>query len=184
MPGDTAWLYARDYSAAELAVMIAEKVGVNPFAGKASDAPPPRMTSLVGEAVFDYSNHNGRYVIGRGTLEFETKWSKASNTRIHVYNDPPSIYGIALGPREWTAIDQVLNARFLNYTSRSRKPRVGQIVVFRNREGFYAAVQVLGIKDDSRGDASDELRFRYAIQPDGSDNFTGLNAMDDGNATT
>ena len=36
--------------------VIAQKLGVKPFEGKASDVPPPRMTSLVGEAVFDYSN--------------------------------------------------------------------------------------------------------------------------------
>ena len=40
-----------------------------------------------------------------------------------------------------------------------------------------AAVQVLEIKDDTRGDDSDELRFRYAIQPDGSDNFAMLGAV-------
>ena len=54
----------------DLAAMIAEKIGIRRFEGKASDVPPPRMTSPTGEAVFDYSNHNGRYVIGRGPLEF------------------------------------------------------------------------------------------------------------------
>ena len=43
--------------------------------------------------------------------------------------------------------------------------------MLRNTEGFYAAVHVLGIKDVSRGDDRDELRFRYAIQSDGSDSF-------------
>ena len=69
------------------------------------------------------------------------------------------------------------SAASLDYTSRSRIPLVGQVVVFRNMAGFYAAVQVLGIKDDTRGDDSDELRFRYAIQPDGSDNFAMLSAV-------
>ena len=182
LSGDVGYLRADDYSAAELAAMIAEKAGVNPFVGKASDAPPPRMTSLVGEAVFDYSNHNGRYVIGRGKLEFETKWGRASNTSIHVYNDPQSLYGIAVGPLEWTAIDHVVNARSLDYTSEARTPRVGQIVLFQNRSDFYAAVQVLGIKDASRDDISDELRFRYVIQPDGSDDFTNLRAVSEGDA--
>ena len=43
--------------------------------------------------------------------------------------------------------------------------------MLRNTSGFYAAVHVLGIKDDSRHDDRDELRFRYAIQSDGSDSF-------------
>ena len=178
LPGDVAYVRAQDCSPAELASMIAEKLGVKPFEGKASDVPPPRMTSLVGEAVFDYSNHDGHYVIGRGTLEFETSWSKGSNISIHVYNEPPSINGIALGLCEWTAIPHVVNAGSLDYTSRSRTPRVGQIVLFRNVHGFYAAAHLLEIKDDSRGDDSDELRFQYVIQPDGSDNFTTLSTVE------
>ena len=166
-----AYICAQHYSPAELASMIAERLGVKPFEGKASDVPPPRMTSRVGEVVLDYSNHNGRYLIGKHAVAFETRWSKASNVCIHVYNDPPSINGIALGLREWTAITQVVNAGSLDYSSRRRSPRVGQIVVFRNCGGFYAAARVLKIKDDSRGDDHDELRFEYAIQADGSDNF-------------
>ena len=123
--------------------VIAQKLGVEPFAGKASDVPAPRMTSLVGEVVFDYSNYNGLYVIGRGPLEFETKWSRASDVSIHVYDDPPSINGVALGPREWTTIQQVIDAKSLDFTSRGRQPRIGQIVVFRNVNGFYAAARVL-----------------------------------------
>ena len=122
-------------------------------------------------------NHNGRYVIGHGSLEFETAWTKASNTSIHVYNDPPSINGLALGRQDWTDIDQVAGAASLDYTSRVQTPLAGQIVVFRNVVGFYAAVEVLGVKDDTRGDDSDELRFRYAIQPNGSDNFAMLGAV-------
>ena len=174
---DLVYLGAENHPPAELAAMIAEKLGIKPFQGKASDVPPPQMTSLSGEAVFNYANHNGRYVIGHGKLEFETKWSKASNTSIHVVNDPPSINGIALGRRDWTEIDQVAGAASLDYTSRVRTPPVGQVVVFRNVAGFYAAVRVLEIKDDTRGDDSDELRFRYAIQSDGSDHFATLRTV-------
>ena len=62
----------------------------------------------------------------------------------------------------------------LDYTSRARSPCVGQIVVLRNVNGFYAATRVLTIKDDTRGDDHDELRFEYAIQDDGSDNFIAV----------
>ena len=171
LPSDVMYLRAEDYEPAALASMIAEKLGIMPFTGKASDVPPPRMTSLSGEAVFNYSNHNGRYVIGRETLEFETKWSKASNVSIHVSNNPDSINGIALGQLEWTDISQVVNAESLDYTSINRTPRVGQVVIFRNNHGFYAALRLLEIKDDTRDDDHDELRFQYAIQSDGTDNF-------------
>ena len=170
LPESVLYLEANDYTPAQLAAMIVEKIGVDPYSGKASDVPPPRMTSPVGEVVFDYSNFNGRYTIGSGTAEFETKWTKASNVDIHIYNDPDSINGVALDRRA-TFIHEVTGGALLNYTSRTRPPRLGQIVVLRNRHGFYAAIQILEIKDDTRGDDSDQLRFRYAIQTDGSDNF-------------
>ena len=171
LPTSIKYEQADDHTPAELAAMIAEKIGVKPFMGKASNVPPPRMTSLTGEAVFDYSNHNGRYVIGRGQLEFETAWSKASDTSIHVNNDPPSINGVALD-RRYKSIAQVSNAKDLDYTSRFRMPKLGEIVILRNVNGFYAALHVLEIKDDTRGAEKDELRFRYVIQSNGSDNFT------------
>ena len=173
LPDSILYLSANDYSPAALSTTIARKLGIADFDGKASDVPPPRMTSPVGEVVFDYSSYNGRYVIGSGAAEFETKWSKASNRSIHVYNDPKSINGVALD-RDATSIHEVTNAAALNYTSRTRSPATGEVVALRNRNGFYAAVHVVNIKDDRRGDDRDELRFRYAIQADGTDNFVGF----------
>ena len=171
LPTDIIYLNAGELTPAQLAAMIANKLGMRPFAGKASEVPPPRMTSPTGEVVFDYSSYNGRYVIGSGVLEFETKWTKASDTSIHVYNDCPSINGVALA-RGCDSISQVGNAAPLDYSSRTRTPSLRQIVVLRNTENFYAAIHVLGIKDDSRHDDRDELRFRYAIQANGLGDFT------------
>ena len=176
LPDDVIFLRADDYTLAQLSTAIAEKLGVDRFQGKASELPPPRMTSPMGEVVFDYSSYNGRYVIGSGHLKFETKWTKAGKTSIHVYNDPPTINGVALA-RGITSIPQVLNATALDFTSRTRTPSLGQIVVLRNAKGFYAALQVLGIKDDTRGDSHDQLRFRYAIQPDGSNSFANIDKI-------
>ncbi len=178
LPCTTLCLSAVNKEPSEIAAMICGKLGVKPFAVKADAVPPPRMTSPTGEAVFDYSSHNGRYVIGRGPMEFETKWSKASNDGIHLYHDPPSIYGVALA-KGCQSIEEVTNAAALDYTSRARTvPRDG-VAVLRNVNGFYAALQILDIKDDRGADDCDELRFRYAIQVDGSDGFSALA----GNAT-
>ena len=174
LPDSIRYEHAHDHTSEELAAMVAEKLGIKRFVGKASNVPPPRMTSPTAEVVFDYSNHNGRFIIGRGSLEFETRWSKARDTSIHVYNDPNSINGIAIAKR-CTSIAQVVHAKALDYTSRYRTPHRGEVVVFRNVNGFYAAVHVLEIKDDSRSDEWDELRFRYAIQSNGSDDFTEFN---------
>lgn len=170
LPDSISYEDAKKRSPAELAALIAEKIGVPRFSGKAHEVPPPRMTAQTGEAVFDYSSYNGRYVIGTGALTFETKWTKASDTSIYLYNDPPSIHGVALA-RGCTSISSVAAAEELDYTSRVRTVRVGGVAVLRNTGGFYAALHVLDIKDDTRGHAMDELRFRYAIQADGSDSF-------------
>lgn len=174
LPGTAAFLEAGDYQPFELASMITEKLGISPFSGKASDVPAPRSTALSGEVSFDYSAYNGRYVIGRGNLEFETAWSKASDKQIYVYNDPNSINGVALCSLEVSNLWEVSNAAALDFTSRARDPRVGQIAVLRNIHGFYVAIQVLGIKDDTRGHDEDELHIGYVIQPDGSDGFSSL----------
>lgn len=169
LPDDLIYVHADDYSPAELAAMIAEKAGQLPSAAKASQVAPPRMTSLTGEVVFDYGSYNRRYVIGQGRLEFETQWSPASSRSIHIYNDPPSINGVALA-RGCESISQVANAEKLDYTSRARTASLGEVVVLRNSEGFYAALQVLGIKH-WKHDHKEELRFIYSIQSDGSSNF-------------
>ena len=171
LPTDTIYESAQKLPPAQLSALIAKKLGIRPFAGKASQRPPPRTTAPTGKVVFDYSSFNGSYVIGSGMLEFETKWTKASDTTIYASNDPPSINGIAMA-RGCTSISQVKNAASLDYSSRIRTPSLGQILVLRNIDGFYAALQVLEIKDDSRRDDRDEIRFRYAIQSNGSDDFT------------
>jgi hypothetical protein len=73
-------------------------LGPNPFTSvPAPSAPlisfgPERYVSpaMSGTVMFDYSNNNGRYVLGAGDMAFETAWS-GGGTSIHAYKDPPSI---------------------------------------------------------------------------------------------
>jgi hypothetical protein len=98
-------------------------------------------------------------------------WSKSSDASVILYNDPPSISGIAVA-RGVTSIAGVANASAYDFTSRTLRPQVGEIAVLRNVEGFYAAIQILGIKDDTRGADRDGIRIRFAIQPDGTGSFS------------
>ena len=84
LPGDVLYQKGHEHTPEQVAAMIARKLGVQPYDGKASHVPAPRMTSLIGEVSFDYSGHDGRYVVGSGVLEFETMWTKASDTSIYV----------------------------------------------------------------------------------------------------
>ena len=170
LPDTMQYLMAERFTPAELALEISKKIGVKSTAGKASDLPPPASGALSGEVTFDYAAHDGRYVIGTGATAFETRWSKASDNSIHLLNDPPSIYGVAIA-RGASKFAEIPDASSYDFTSRSRTPRVGEIVVLRNTNGFYAAVQILQVKDDSRGATSDALTIRYLILPDSSNNF-------------
>jgi hypothetical protein len=138
---------------------------------KASEVPPPQVSSLSGEATFDYSAFNGRFIIGSGAQQFETMWSKSSDADIILYNDPPSINGMAVAKGS-TRISDVVDASAYDFTSRTRRVKVGEIAVLRNIHGFYAAVHILAIKDDTRGSDCDEARIRFGIQPDGSPSFS------------
>ena len=125
---------------------------------------------LSGRATFDYSNNNGLYTIGDGDLSFETKWSKASDTSIHLYNDPPSIESVAIAIGA-TSIESVTDAASYDGSSRSRTLQEAEVAVLKNRHGNFAALQVLDVKDRTRSDDRDELTFRYVINPGGGRSF-------------
>jgi hypothetical protein len=164
----------RRTSPAELAVLVCEKLGRIPVSIKANEVPAPVNLLLAGEARFDYSSHDGRFRIGQGLLEFETRWSKGSDKTIRCYSDSTNLRGVALAPRG-AALGELASVASLDYTSRVRSVPLGQIVILQNTKGIYAAVRVLGIQDNTRGGADrDELHFAYWIQSNGSDSFVGL----------
>jgi hypothetical protein len=127
--------------------------------------------SICGTVTFDYSNNNGRYALGQGELMFETAWSKAGKTSIHIYNDPESIHTVALA-KGVGDINEIIDSRGYDTSSRARTVHVGQIVILQNKSGFYAAIIVLSIKDDTSSDENDEVTFKYQIQTNGSPDFT------------
>ena len=102
---------------------------------------------------------------------FETRWSKASDRSIHAYRDPPSIRTVAL-VKDKKEISSIDDARVYDGSSRTRSPNVGQIVLIQNTNGFFAALKILDIKDDTRGSQFDELTFEYVIQANGTPDFT------------
>ena len=136
---------------------------------------PERYVSpaLSGIVTFDYSNNNGRYTLGAGDMAFETAWSGASNTAIHVYTNPPSIRSVALatGVR---AIGDIEDASVYDTSSRVRSPHLGEIVVWQNSSSYYAAVKIEMLKSKSHGQTTDEISFTYAIQSNRTLSFKGL----------
>lgn len=124
-----------------------------------------------GTITFDYSNNNGRYFIGQEELLFEIDFSKSSDWNIQLLNDPISIKTIAL-VKDFQDIKLIKDARTYDGSSRIRRPKINQIAILQNTNGFYAAIKISDIKDDSRGSENDEVTFDYYIQTNGSSDFT------------
>ena len=129
--------------------------------------------SVKGRVTFDYSNNNGRYFIGQNELMFELDFSKSSDRCIQLYNDPASIKSVAVVKDKSEIID-IEDARLYDASSRVRRPKVNQIAIVQNSNGFYAAIKILDVKDDTRGAEFDEVTFEYLIQTNGSPDFTSL----------
>jgi len=122
---------------------------------------------------FDYSNNNGRYVLGAGDMAFETAWSGGSNTAIKGYSDPPSIRSVALavGAQQIGAIH---DASVYDTSSRVRSVHLGEILVWQNVAGYFLATKVLRLSSRTHGKPNDQLEFRYAIQANRTASFEGL----------
>ena len=173
LPGDVLYPHALDYSPFELAIEIAKKLGVKPFEGKASHTPPPQKGEPTGQVIFNYSNYDGRYLIGQGTSTFETKWSRASNTSIYILNDPDTINGVALAGNVEN-ISAIKDANQCDFTSRTRCPQLHEIAVLRNTNGIYAAIKIMKLRSRCHGDDRDEICFWYAIQFNGTADFSNF----------
>lgn len=123
-----------------------------------------------GRVTFDYSNNNGRYCIGSGEHLFEVDLNKSSDRNIQLLNDPGSIRTVAIA-KDCREIADIADARKFDGSSRIRRPNIGQVAVLQNVNGYWAAIKVLGIKDDTRSDDHDEVTFDYVIQTNGSPSF-------------
>jgi uncharacterized protein YegP (UPF0339 family) len=145
-------------------------LGNNPFektdspiaSSIASSASQYSNPNFNGEVEFDYSNHNGRYMIGAGSMQFELKFSSASNGSIHIYNDSANIEGIALAYGA-SSFSEINDASVFDYTSRIRTPKTGELVTLVNRNGFFAAIKLGEIKARSHGTERSSVSLEYKI---------------------
>lgn len=124
-----------------------------------------------GKFTFDYSNNDGKYVIGTGEYEFVTRWSKASDRSIYVYKDSLGANGAVARVKIPDAWPTVLDDS-IDFSSRVRTPEIGDVIIWKNSHGKYAATRIIDIKDDTRGADHDELSCEYVIYHDVAQNNT------------
>jgi len=153
-------------------------LGPNPFTQMAPEVEPrvsfapERYVSPApsGTVTFDYSNNNGRFIVGTGDMIFETAWSRGGTTSIHAYTDPPSIQTVAIATNAVNVAD-IVDASVYDTSSRVRSPHLGEIVVWRNTAGYYLATRVEALLSRGHGSPADEVTFSYVIAPHKSTDF-------------
>ena len=140
---------------------------------KYNQTPPPHFPKPTDNFSIDYRNHDGRIMLGMGDWLFETKWSKSGSGSIYVVNDPPGIKGVAVAPH-CSKIEEVDEKVFAmaNFTSRSRQPAKGQVVLIENIAGYVAAVELLEITVAPEGMPGTAVVGRYKILTDRSRDFS------------
>ncbi len=130
----------------------------------------PRSSALQGEIAFDYSNHDGKYIIGEGNSEFLTRWSRGSKRTIHAYTDNTNLSIALCAPT--VGLNHIRDSSALDFSSRTRSPSLGEILILENHKGRYAAVKILELKSRNHGDEMDWARMAYWILDDGTTDFT------------
>lgn len=158
-------------SDADIKALFADKILVLDGGNAAGHGRDYLSVGNRGQFTFDYSNNDGKYTIGAGEFAFTTKWSKASDRSIHAYKDHLGIGGAIArvkAPKDWpTTIDESCD-----FSSRTRTPNIGDVIIWRNSHGKYAATRILDIKDDTRGAEHDVLTCDYVIYSDAPQNQT------------
>lgn len=127
----------------------------------------------IGKVQFNYTDNDGVFTIGSNEWLFETKWTKADDTSIYIYNDPPSISGVAVASGI-SILSDIRDASVYNMSSRHRTPKKGEFVVLKNTSEFFAVLHILDVKDESRHDTEDELTFEYWILKDKTSDFSAF----------
>ena len=87
-----------------------------------------------------------------------------------MYRDPPSIRTVALAS-DATQIEDIVDATVYDTSSRSRTPRLGEIVIWQNSSGYYLATKIERTVARGRGAVHDEVVFTYKIAPNKSASF-------------
>jgi hypothetical protein len=110
---------------------------------------------------FDYSTNDGLVKLALNAITFEIRFSKASDKAIHVYKDSTNLRALA----NLKGVNPGDDVDFAAFDSSSRVYTVplGGYFIAQNVEGYFLLARVLSIKDDTRGDANDEVCFAYRI---------------------
>lgn len=117
----------------------------------------PMMQGMVS---FCFSNNSGMFTIGNGEYEFITTWSECGYDCIYAYQDKVGQIGYLSRNSALPTVRKLVN---FNYSSRVNKVYLGEVVVWINKFGNFAATKITNIRVKSRGAVEDYLELEYVI---------------------
>lgn len=144
-------------------------IGENPFSQKLAreiliktqiEQSAYHNPEMQGTVSFNFKNNSGKFILGVGEYEFCTKWSECGATSIYGYSDGVKKIGYLSGIHE---IPQSADLLTFDFTSRSRKVHVDEVLVWMNASGKFAATLITDVSVKSRGAEKDSLSFSYKI---------------------
>lgn len=151
---------------------IAQKppLGVNPFSKEVfneitlkTDLERSKYHNpeMKGSVSFDFKNNSGNFIIGTGAYEFATHWSECGSNSIYGYRDGVNMIGYLPDIHRLPDNDK----EFFNFdfTSRTREVRIGEVLIWMNLSGKFAATLITNIDVKSRGALCNNLSFEYRI---------------------
>ncbi len=107
---------------------------------------------------FDYSTNNGEIRIGSNNYDtFDLKFSKASDTSIHVY----ATNGTKVARCKNIGENEAITFEQFDSSSRVYTVHAGEVFLVRNSDGSTMAARIKSISDDSRGASRDHVSFSH-----------------------
>lgn len=111
-----------------------------------------------GHVKFSYLNNSGDYTIGAGEYTFITHWSRHGQNSIYAYRDKVKKIGYLKGVTKFPEASELSS---FDFSSRSREPIVGEVIVWINYNDNIAVTQILSVDSNEN-----IMEFEYKIYPD------------------
>lgn len=140
-------------------------IGKNPFSSKTATEVDIKTSiekglycspTMSGSVTFRYDNNNGNYSIGSGDFLFITHWSGAANNMIYAYGK----IGYKDDCKDYPTVDQISD---FDFSSSIRTIYTGEVFVYQNQQGHFAAIKLGKVDSKSHGRHHDEITFEYKI---------------------
>uniref|UniRef100_A0AB33J2Y5 SEFIR domain-containing protein n=1 Tax=Prevotella sp. GTC17254 TaxID=3236794 RepID=A0AB33J2Y5_9BACT len=147
-------------------------LGSNPFATtKISDQITTKLNIekiafqnpiLEGIASFDYKKNSGKYQIGEGNYQFDTRWSECGSNSVYCYSDYISRLGYNPKYTQFPSPHEFID---FDFSSRAKEVKEGEVVLLENCHNKFAAIKATKVIRKSV-DIGHLLEFEYKIYKD------------------